>query len=348
MALASLAAGGALAQSTVNLYGVADAGLEYVNKQPGNGDSVFRMQSGGGLMGSRWGMRGTEDLGNGLKAIFVLESGFAVDTGGSDGALFGRQAYVGLQGEREAVTLGRQQTLLYDFALRYDPMASTSRYAINAMDDAFASRASNAAKYIGRFDDFTLSALYSFGYNGQSGVAGEVPGHMKVGRELSVGVDYSAGNVGLGAVYDQVNGDSTATEDRHDRRATLAGSYAFGAVKAFAGYRWSNLQFSPAVGNGISHLFWGGLNYQTMPALTLGGAIYYQGNRGTSADPWLFALSSTYAMSKRTDLYINAAYALNKTDSARAIQSVTSVNGGAEVLPGASQFGASVGIRHRF
>ena len=95
-------AGAAYAQSSVTLYGVVDTNIEYATNlpgaTPGSSGNRVSMQS-GGLSGSRWGLRGVEDLGGGLSALFVLESGFASDTGQSQqgSRLFGRQAYVGLK-----------------------------------------------------------------------------------------------------------------------------------------------------------------------------------------------------------------------------------------------------------
>ena len=116
---------GAQAQSSVTLYGVADVGVEYLNRTAGDHSNV-RMQSGNGITtGSWWGLRGTEDMGGGLKGVFVMESGFNLDTGTkTDSRLFNRQAYVGLQGKFGAVMLGRQQTPVYDFTLAFDPMRS--------------------------------------------------------------------------------------------------------------------------------------------------------------------------------------------------------------------------------
>jgi predicted porin len=89
----------AQAQSSVTLYGLLDAGITYANKVATSTGHDSLVKYGDGVAsGSRWGLRGTEDLGGGLKAIFVLESGFSTGDGtsGQGGALFGRQAFVGL------------------------------------------------------------------------------------------------------------------------------------------------------------------------------------------------------------------------------------------------------------
>jgi predicted porin len=110
-------AGTAHAQSSVTLYGLVDAGITYVNHA--NAKAQDLVQYGDGVaQGSRWGLRGSEDLGGGLKAIFTLENGFNSGTGalGQGGALFGRQAYVGLaQDGVGSLTLGRQYSFSTDY-----------------------------------------------------------------------------------------------------------------------------------------------------------------------------------------------------------------------------------------
>ncbi|MDF6681443.1 porin, partial [Escherichia coli] len=108
----------AFAQSSVTLYGVADAGIEYLSNVPSaspGGSNQVRMTS-GNMSTSRWGLRGVEDLGGGLKAIFELESGISFDTGAQNNStrLFDRSAFVGLGSKYGQLTLGRQTTPMYD------------------------------------------------------------------------------------------------------------------------------------------------------------------------------------------------------------------------------------------
>ncbi|MDR8963595.1 Outer membrane porin protein [Burkholderia multivorans] len=118
-AILAATAGVAHAQSSVTLYGVIDAGISYVNhsKNATGGSSKLFKYDDGVAQGSRWGLRGTEDLGGGLKAIFVLENGFNSGNGtlGQGGAIFGRQAYVGLsQSQYGTLTFGRQYSFSTD------------------------------------------------------------------------------------------------------------------------------------------------------------------------------------------------------------------------------------------
>ncbi|AJG21186.1 porin [Cupriavidus basilensis] len=358
-AVAALAAGGAYAQSSVTLYGVVDAGISYNNKANAAGDNLYRMTS-GNQSGSRWGLRGVEDLGGGLKGIFVLESGFNTDTGGQadSSRLFNRNAYVGLQNQWGTVTLGRQQTLMYDFGLAYDPMAISTRYSITSTAAEFAQRADNAVKYVGTFGGLTVAGLYSFTNNGQ-----EVAGQFRSGREYSVSASYAAGPFSVGAFYDQTNNTGAdAANAALIRRASVAGTYAFGPAKVYAGYRYAHAfngaslvgasalnaaGVSTALTNSASSVYWAGLGYQLTPAFSLTGAVYYQDFRQTSADPWQFVATADYALSKRTDLYTSLSYVKNKNGSSLGVDGFNT-SSTTNVQQGANQFGATVGIRHKF
>ncbi|HHT9054740.1 TPA: porin, partial [Burkholderia cenocepacia] len=107
------------AQSSVTLYGLIDAGVAYSNKVATTGGHGKLVKYGDGVAsGSRWGIRGSEDLGDGLKALFVLENGFSSGDGsiGQGGALFGRQAFVGLSKNGiGSLTFGRQYSFSTDY-----------------------------------------------------------------------------------------------------------------------------------------------------------------------------------------------------------------------------------------
>ena len=146
------AAGAAQAQNSVTLYGVIDAGIGYVHNAQGNEKLVGMIN--GNLSGDRWGLKGQEDLGGGLKAIFQLESGFHVGTGrlGQGGREFGRQAFVGLTADQYGtVTIGRQYDPLVDMvqgitADNYFGSAFATPGDVDNYDNSL--RTSNAVKYV--------------------------------------------------------------------------------------------------------------------------------------------------------------------------------------------------------
>lgn len=355
MAFAAMASG-ASAESNVTLYGVVDVGIEYANHQAGGGKDVVR-ETAGNISGSRWGLRGTEDLGSGLKGLFLLESGFDPDTGksGQGNRLFGRSAYVGLsQAGVGSLLLGRQQNLLFDFVASYDPMGLAPRYSIFTQDLGFVGRSDNTVKYVGTFGGLTAAAMYSFGAESGTVNGSEVPGHAKLGREYGARLDYSVGRASFGGAYDEINtGTLTTNPDATTRRATFAGTYAFDKVTAYAGYRWANASggarlpgTASAAATQGSNLWWAGARWQVTPAIMLAGAAYYQDFRHSGADPWLFVGFANYAFSKRTDVYLSAAYTKNKNGS--ALGAGQGAAGWGNTDPGMNQFAANVGVRHKF
>src|SRR5579864_634625 len=126
----------ALAQSSVTLYGIVDTGVEYVTHANTNGDSVVRMPGITGTLPSRWGLRGTEDLGGELSALFVLENGFNVRGGdlGQGGRLFGRQAWVGMKSATwGTLSFGRQYSMAY-LGIQESDLLGPNIYGIASFD----------------------------------------------------------------------------------------------------------------------------------------------------------------------------------------------------------------------
>ena len=118
------------AQSSVTLYGILDAGITFVNNT--GGAHVWKFDDGISY-GNRIGFRGVEDLGGGLQAVFVLESGFRLGTGQYlfGGAEFGRQAYVGLKNAWGTLSFGNQLDMTEEFVYLYNISAWASGYAIH-------------------------------------------------------------------------------------------------------------------------------------------------------------------------------------------------------------------------
>lgn len=176
LTLASALAGPtfALAQlaSGVAMYGSIDAAVGIIDNVGGH--SLRRVES-GSLYANRWGLRGSEDLGGGLAAVFVLEGGFNVDDGTTTLAsrTFGRQSLVGLSSKTwGTLTLGRQYDFLYAGsplpldvgALLIGGLAGASGGAGTGVDNHSGGvRYDNSVKWQHRFADLTAGAMYSFG-----------------------------------------------------------------------------------------------------------------------------------------------------------------------------------------
>ncbi|MGT2433389.1 porin [Cupriavidus basilensis] len=362
--LAAFCAGTATAQaqSSLVLYGVADANIEYVTNmsrttplQPGfpsQAGNRFALNS-GGLSGSRWGLRGLEDLGQGLKAVYVLESGFGVDdgklTGG--GRLFGRQAYVGLQSEQIGrFTFGRQYTAIFDAFANFSPTRYGSQYEPIVAQLGLDYRSDNTAKYTGSFGPVTASAHWSFG-NGVAG-AGEVPGQFRRDTGYGGSLTYLAGAFGAALAYGQFNPTlTTAGGTGTFRKAGAAVSYAVGPAKIMGGYRWGKNEGVGATTVLRDDYYWIGANYDATSALGLTLAYYYDNVRSLAGqnikNPWQVSFIANYKLSARTDMYLTTAYTknagLNFDTSA-----ISFANG---YFPGAGKdnmLGAAVGVRHRF
>lgn len=303
LALAALGAfaSAAHAQSSVTLYGIIDAGLTYVNNVQGN--SLFAMQS-GILQGSRWGLKGSEDLGGGLKTVFQLENGFNVFNGklgqnqnGSSpsSSMFGRQAYVGLSSTSfGTVTIGRQYDTIDDYVQPSTLNGNWGAYFSHAgdidnTDNAY--RVNNSVKYASpSYNGLTFGGMYAFG-----GVAGEFGKNSMFG----LGTAYANGPMYLTAAYEYNRNPATQFPDGNwiasPSAANLAtyneaasgafgyvgdptssqiigvgGTYAIGAAKL--GLDYTNTKFDNANGTSGSMTFnnvefWG--QYAVTPATTL-------------------------------------------------------------------------------
>jgi GBP family porin len=385
-AVTGLFASGAYAQSSVTLYGLIDAGITFTNNKataPGVGHTAY-LASSGNLNNNRWGLRGTEDLGGGLKAIFVLEDGFNIDTGkfGQGGREFGRQAFVGLSSNQYgAVTLGRQYDSVVDYLA---PLALTgSQYGGTQFAHPFDNdnlnnsfRIDNSIKYTSaNYGGFKFGGLYGF-----SNTAGQFANN----RAYSVGASYNYGPFNAAAAYMELNNVGVGATGAVDGSAASGDStFVAGLQRTFGG--GVNYAYGPATVGVVftqTHLFNAqALNsngttttiatsaqnaslrfnnyelnakYQFTPALSLSGAYTYTqgafsgpGTVGTLKPKWnQFSLLSDYALSKRTDVYLEGVY--QKTSGAGG----TFLNGATITGVGQSaddkQVAVTAGIRHRF
>lgn len=345
------------AQNGVTLYGVVDTGVAFVNGVGTNRSSVAFMPNLSGTVPSRWGLRGTEDLGAGNKALFWLESGFAPDSGVANqgGRIFGRQALVGISGQWGQVAIGRQYTMLF-WAMAEPDMLGPNIFGSGSFDTYLPNaRADNALSYKGTFGGVTIGATYSFGRDSVNAgpspagtnCAGESAADKSACREWSVLLKYDTSSWSVGAAYDSQRGGSGAfggltRSELKDDRLSINGYFMLGQAKIGGGWLRRNNEGSPTP---ISDLYYLGTSFPITPAFSVDAEGFHQRFHDSANKAWMFAARGTYAFSRRTSVYATAGYIDNRgnlTLSVNAGQAGTNTNAGG------NQLGAMVGMKHIF
>jgi len=331
------------AQTSVTLYGIIDTNLEYVTHANASGGSLVQENS-GGLSDSRFGIRGTEDLGGGNSAWFILEDGFDANNGSfaSAGTIFNRTAAVGLSNAFGSLSAGLETTAMYDILINYDPMffgqQNTWLPASGASDSiAFKARMDNMLKYVGKFGGVTATADYSFGGDA---------GSFQSSAAYDAGFDYDAGSFGVAGVFEDRNGAVNSNESwTKTRNWSVAFRQNVGSGKLLAGYE--HYLYNPTESASVSSSLWfGGMRYLITPSFNLTTAAYYQSNKAAAAsNAWMGVISADYILSKSTDLYATVAYAAATRDGNGAYTPVGINN---DTAFGPNQTGVTLGIRHRF
>ena len=267
-------AGAAQAETQVTLYGILDTGIEFNNVKTAGGTnySTVGLDS-GNMSGSRWGMKGTEDIGGGTQVTFQLESGFQVTNGYSNQSqrLFGRRAFLGLQNASWGmVRVGRGPTIATDMfqGAHSDPFG----YAFgpfqlgNISTETNTYRTDNQVGYMSPvFAGFQIGAGYSFNVNNANPYTNVTyPGGVKTTSNSTYGVGepmgkraqgfdltgtYTNGPLFLGVTYGQTNPYATSsTATGTVRQVTLDASYDFQVVRVYGAYvrGWNGLVGSPS------------------------------------------------------------------------------------------------------
>jgi predicted porin len=342
---ALLAATGAHAQTSVQVYGLLDLGVDYASNATPSRTTMTRVSS-GGMNTSRWGVRGTEDIGGGLKAVFQLEGGILMDTGALDGQLFRRQATVGLENEYGRIVLGRSFTSVYDTVIRFDPMGfapfyswATSGNATGPSKYGMTTGFDNLIKYSGSTGNFKYGATYALGE--------QTTGNSD-GNKYAAAVSYETTGLGLMATWERINGNILpATNHRDETTAYHLGlSYETGPWKLWvAGRDYTLVAGKAATADIRGTTYWTGVAYKPVPKVTLTGAIYHVNVRnvaaGKDADPTLYVARYRYALSKRTDLYTTVAYTGAKNGQLTGLSRD-------DAGYGTTQRGLMAGMQHRF
>jgi predicted porin len=340
-------AGNAVAQTNVTIYGIMDSGLEVISNAGAAHPSTLERISSGNLSGSRIGFRGTEDLGGGMMAVFVLENGLDINTGAAlqSNRLWGRQAYVGLQGSWGSLLLGRQDSLQLDWMSKYNTMDNAT-WSSKVQDASFSDRLDNAVKYSFKVTDpVEVSTYYSTGFDSTKG--GEIAGTPEAGREYGLGTQYTTNALRLAAVYDSKNGSTVATSNDTDRHLTFGARFRVGeSVEVMGGYLFHKQITSNVLTR--TDMYWVGATYQITGPFQLSGSYYHSNVMHSPADPTSFITMLKYSLSKRTDLYLINSYVINRGGSNLGVNGLGSGTATTDIAPGHNQFGTMAGLRYTF
>ena len=332
---ASTASGIASAQSTVTLYGLADVylGSTTTKQSPVGGASTSLRQTvinSGGFNGSRFGLKGSEDLGGGLKANFVLEGGYDISTGAasayvspynfvpatgngvSSNATFGRNAWVGVSGGFGEVKLGNMWT-------PYDEVKGSGAGAFDAnifapasnvwVSNGYQGNPGNAIYYsTPNISGFSAAGMVSFGENKTATI--------NAGGIGSMNVQFATGPVAVAFAYQiEKQGGSTATQPNKVKFTQLNGSYNLGMAKLLAAY--GNVK----VANDKVNEFQIGVDVPLGSVLTVSGGFASSKTKistGGDTKRTGFGLAAKYDISKRTFLYTGLQLAKAKDNTGEA------------------------------
>lgn len=376
LALLASLTGTAYAQSSVTLYGIIDAGVNYISND--GGKSNYTMTT-GVVQGNRFGFRGVEDLGGGWTASFVLENGFLAQTGtlAQGGRLFGRQAWVAI-GSPSAGTLsfGRQ----YDMSVMFvNPMTRNTYDGLAHPfdnDNLIASyRINNSVRYMSPvLHGFQAGVLYGFSNSTNDGSGGG----FGVNRVWSVGAIYSGGGLTVASGWLHLNWPNSTTV------GAVSGDYnnisktsALGALglagpvqredvfSAGIGYKLDKLTSNFVYSHSAYHSTSDRLSFDNYevnaiyflhPDLSLMGVYSFTDGKlastGRSPKYHQAEVMADYFLSKRTDVYAILAYQRAAGDAPVASIAPDTFGAGGAYAPDASnsinQVLARIGLRHRF
>jgi len=342
----------------VTLYGLLDAGVTYVSNSGGHGNLKF---DDGIMAPNLLGIKGDEDLGGGMHAVFDLVSQISLGTGGIQPpgkGIFGRNAWVGLTDSRfGSIKLGNQYDFMID-ALFFG--RTDAAFSVSGLYDFRAGPFRNIAlpynpPYAGQFDwdrmsgqtisnaikyqspsiaGFRIGAMYGFG-----GVAGS-PGS---GNSISAGLNFDHGAFGAAAAYTEVKYLQPGGPQVGVRNWGVGARYDFGEFSASALVTAvRNMANGGAIMQGEL-----GATYRFTPALQVGASYMYMKGNDTLENNHAHQLSASvdYFLSKRTSVYATAVYQRANAGAQALISGIVDPNG---TSSGPSQFLARVGVLTRF
>lgn len=345
VAIAALVPGAVMAQTNVTLFGVADVGLTQ-RKGDGNG-SVTGLGS-SLFSSSRFGVRGVEDLGGGLRAGFWLEAGYNLDTAlgqtsttnnqtatTGDGLTFNRRATASIMGGFGEVRMGRDYVPSFWNHTIFDPFGTLGIGAATASTARIlgvtAVRASNSVGYFlpGGLGGLYGQAMYAFGENASTAV------NKDDGKYVGARIGFAQGPFDVAfstGKTEYLAGDQTNNN--------LAGAFTFGPAKIMAQWNTQENKANAAGNRKQRDILLGGT--YTMGATTLRASYITSDVKDTDNDANRFTIGVSQALSKRTNVY--AAYGVMDNKGTGTAFS----NGRATVSPGGKTTGFDLGIAHSF
>lgn len=308
------------AQSNVTIYGIVDAGVTHVTNDSGNRTTV----EAGQMQVSRWGFKGVEDLGGGVKARFGLEGTLLNDTGGagvatgtpSSTSLFDREATVGLITNYGAIDIGRQNILGVQSVGMADPMglafaATSPNVLFSAMNNSAvygpygannggtALRQNNSVRYVSpNWKGMHIALMRAFG---------EQAGNIQKSSYTAASAFYADGPLSFGGAYARL---------KNNLDTDLLTSHAFGikytmpVVTLKSTYSMNKLD---STRRKIS-VFGVGADFTVAPAIVLTAAFYNTERSGDADDKSRQLIGiAKYLFSKRTNAYISIGRATTDT-----------------------------------
>ena len=380
LALFGAFSGAAMAADNVQLYGIVDLGVQHLSY-----DNTTVNRLGSGIQsGSRIGLKGTEDLGGGLAAVFQLETGFCANgnntsayTGAGQGAqnqaggsyctsgstFMGRTSMVGLTGGFGTVALGRMYSPFFNAAATYDPFGAGLTGSITNLDPGSLDyvRVSQVMAYMTpTFAGFQGTAAYGFG--GQ-------PGNNSNGRAYNLALTYANGPISAGATYLQHNfttagalgtqalmldatGNSISPSDGYFKNKlwNIYGGYDFGVAKLGAYYaqeKFGDGALMTKGGQNPNLKIWSlGLTVPVGAGAILASYGQRKDSNLNNSTVKQVAIGYTYALSKRTNLYTSYAHISNQSNVDQYVGDATIAGSG--LMGGQSSSGFALGIRHKF
>jgi predicted porin len=307
-------------QNSVTIYGIVDVG---VLQESGNfpAGSVLRLDS--GLQSqSRLGFRGKEDLGDGLSANFVLESGLNADNGTLPQNLaYSSQSWVGLAGKFGSVKLGRQFAPFFGAVATSDPFDATGPGDATRLFASGGYRIANSVKY-------SLPALGGW-YGDFAYGAGEVAGNTAANQQLSAAFGYAQGPLDIKLGYHRAN---DASGNNPTRNILIGGTYDFGPVKAWMAYATNKDDITLDTRDTLI-----GVSVPIGASYLATDYIHKLDKINSNANADQFVLGYYYNLSVRTNFY--ALYSRLSNESAASYN---------VAVPGSTDRIVAVGIRHRF